>query len=85
VECAIATAAMFSLRLVVEAEACSAYQSVVGEIGCKPDQATMVVPRVKGGCRCSGGGVSDGRRGGSGGGRFGGGALEQLPEAGQWS
>lgn len=48
VECAIATAAMFSLRLVVEAEACSAYQSVVGEIGCKPDQATMVVPRVKG-------------------------------------
>jgi hypothetical protein len=55
------------LRLVVEAEACSAYQSVVGEIGCKPDQATMVVPRVKGCCRCSGGGVSDGRRGGGGG------------------
>jgi hypothetical protein len=59
-ECAMATAAMFSLGLVVEAEACSAYQSNVGERGCKPDQAAMVVPRVSGCCRCSGGGVSEG-------------------------
>jgi hypothetical protein len=34
------------LELIVEAEACSAYQVVVGERGCKSDQATMVVPRV---------------------------------------
>lgn len=55
------------LELVVEAEACSAYQVVVGEVSCKPDQATMVVPRVSVCCRCSGGGVSDGGRGGGGG------------------
>ena len=42
----------------------------------------MVVPRVKGWCRCSGSGVSDGGRGGGGGG-MGGRALEQLLEAGQ--
>ena len=69
------------LELIVEAEACSAYQVVVGEVSCKSDQATMVVPRVSVWCRCSGGGVSDGRRGG-GGGRIGGRALVQLPEAG---
>jgi uncharacterized membrane protein YdbT with pleckstrin-like domain len=34
------------LELIVEAEACSAYQVVVGEVSCKSDQATMVVPRV---------------------------------------
>lgn len=59
-ECAMATAAMFSLRLVVEAEACSAWQFIEGEIGRKPDQAAMVVPGESGCCRCSGGGVSEG-------------------------
>ena len=59
-ECAMATAAMFSLRLVVEAEACSPCQFGVGGIGCKPDQAAMVVPGESVGCRCSGGGVSEG-------------------------
>ena len=34
------------LELIVEAEACSVYQVVVGEVSCKSDQATMVVPRV---------------------------------------
>jgi len=59
-ECAMATAAIFSLRFVVDAEACSAYQSVVGERGWMPDQATMIVPMASVGCWCSGGGVSAG-------------------------
>jgi hypothetical protein len=45
-ECAMATAAMFSLRLAVDDEACSAYQLVAGKRGCKPDQAAMVIAEV---------------------------------------